>query len=300
MSHWIGWRSATLLLALAGCAHEPTVGAASTPAPRPGTHREFAVVSTIHKGHLMQPQYPLGFLCRILADYAPDLVLVEIRPDAFTQGHHEDGPFEMAYVVDCARAHRVPVEPIDWWQEQDMEASGPTLTAEEQTAFTAEVAALEQPVWPSFVEANAAAARQRGMRLLNAQARYFAGNPVWTRRQAWFDHQALQAIDRRRARRVLAFVGFNHAPELEAHLRSFELDARDPLGIAKSQPVESNDRAPDSVIQMWRSGLARLQVRAQSASGVTAQRLNAKARYFEVAIERAGTCCVSSSALEVR
>jgi hypothetical protein len=259
---------------------------------------EFAVVGTIHKGHLIQPAYPLGFLCRMVAEFRPDLVLVEIRPEAFAEGHLEDGPFEMTAVTDCAQSLAIPVEPIDWWLDQEMEVSNPPLTAEQEVTFGAESAALKEPDWPSFIEANSYVARQRGIRLSNLRARYLAGNPAWTRRQAWIDHQALQVIERHRAHRVLAFVGYNHAPELEAYLWAFNLTPLDPLQIAWSQPADSNQKAPESVVSKWREGLARLRTQAEGATGETAQRLKAKIRYFEVAVERAGTCCVEPSTLE--
>ena len=77
------------------------------------------VVGTIHSAHLVQRDYPLARLAAVLSAAHPDLVLVEIRPEPFAAGHLEDGPFEMTYVTLLARAAGVPVEPIDWWREED-------------------------------------------------------------------------------------------------------------------------------------------------------------------------------------
>ncbi|MBI5536746.1 MAG: hypothetical protein HY898_28760 [Deltaproteobacteria bacterium] len=283
-------------LVAAGCSHNPTPAA---PHPDDAAATEVMVISTIHKGHLVQKEYPLGMLHNALVRYKPDLVLVEIRPETFATRHYEDGPFEMTYVTHWATAQGAAVEPIDWWREQDME-SAPAMTPEEERALEAELAAMPEPPWPGFRLANQASERARGMKVLNAQARYAGGNAVWNRRQAWFNHRAVSAIERHHARRALAFVGFNHGTELESYLRAMGLRVRDPLTLEAMDPAASNEPAPDAVVSAWREGLGRIRDNAEAATGESKLRMRAKARYFEIAVERRGTCCVPESELKPR
>jgi hypothetical protein len=254
------------------------------------------VVGTIHKGHLLQAGYPLSQLERAIDVYGPDLILVEIRPEPFALGHLEDGPFEMTYVVDCARRRRIPVAPIDWWRENEVAAEA-AMDPAEAAALEKELGAIPEPAWPAFDVANAPAERQRTLRALNARARLGGGNPIWTRRQAHFDAQALSAIELRGAKRVLAFVGFAHAPELEAYLGSFGFASKDPRSIPVD-PAHAGDRAPDSVVALWREGLGRLDQTRGQLSGAARRTFDLKARYYRVAVERAGVCCVTEAELD--
>lgn len=258
------------------------------------------VVATIHKGHLLQEGYPLGLLCKIVDAYRPDIVLLEIRPEAFEAGHYEDGPFEMTAVAMCAKARHIDVAPIDWWLESDLEAGEPSLTPEDAKAFDAEQQRLKEPAWPAFAVANSPSELKRGVELLNAQARYWGGNPVWTRRQAWFHHRALGAIERGHKRRALAFVGFNHAPELASFLGAVGMQVDSPLSLDLGDPKRANDPAPPEVVDAWRAGEKRLQDAADALQGAGKKRFAAKIRYFDVAVGRRGTCCVDDAELAPR
>jgi len=258
------------------------------------------VVATIHKGHLLQKGYPLGLLCKIVDAYRPDVVLVEVRPEAFQAGHYEDGPFEMTAVAMCAKARHIDVAPIDWWLESDLESREPSLSPEEAKAFEAERARLKEPTWPTFDLANSPAEWKRGVELLNAQARFLGGNPIWTRRQAWFHHRALGAIEQTHKRRALAFVGFNHAPELAAFLGSVGVQIDSPLSLDLGDPASANDPAPAEVVDTWRAGEKRLEEAASGLASEGKQRYAAKIRYFDVAVQRRGTCCVEEKELAPR
>jgi hypothetical protein len=252
---------------------------------------------TIHKGHLLQRGYPLTHLGHILDRFHPDLVLVEIRPQPFSLAHFEDGPFEMTYVVERARAARIAVAPIDWWREDEV-ASEPAMDPVERMALDKELAQMPEPHWPAFDVANAPTERRRKLRELNAVARLGGGNPIWVRRQSYFNAQALAAIETHGSKRVLAFVGHAHAPELEGYVQSFGFTAIDPRSI----PVDAraaDEKAPESVVGLWRDGLARLRRTAAALTGAQRRTLDAKVRYFDVAIERHGRCCVAESDLEI-
>lgn len=280
----------SLVVAFVALGCGPRTPPASSTAAAP--EREAMVVATIHKGHLMQARYPLGLLCRIVDAYRPDLVMVEVRPEPFALGHYEDGPFEMTAVTLCARRHKIEVAPIDWWLESDMSAAPPALSADEEKAMNAELARLEEPTWPAFDLANSERELRRGLEVLNVQARYLGGNPVWTRRQAWFHHRALEAIDRSHARRALAFVGLNHAPELSEFLAALGMKPVSPLSLPLGDLSRANDAMPDDVVAAWSDGLSRLRASVESSDGESKQRYAAKVRYFETAVARKGRCCV--------
>jgi hypothetical protein len=290
--------TAALMLGLVACARAPEAEPRpAVPKAASSTGRQAMVVATIHKGHLLQERYPLGVLCQIISTYRPDLVMVEIRPEAFAAGHYEDGPFEMTAVAFCARHAGAVVAPIDWWLESDMSAEAPPQSPEDEKALNAELARLPEPAWPPFEVVNSRAELQRGLELVNAEARYLGGNGVWTRRQAWFHHRALEALERTHAKRALAFVGFNHAPELAAFLTAFAYQPVSPLSLGLSEPERFNQPMPDDVVAAWRDGTTRIRASMDAAQGVAKQRYAAKVAYFDVAVARAGKCCVREADL---
>jgi hypothetical protein len=282
-------RTSHVLAGLVGC----VLGCASLPSgPRDSPHAaEVMVVATIHKAHLVQPGYPLGVLGQILERYQPDLVLVEVRVEPFARGELEDGPFEMAYVVERAHAASVAVEPIDWW---DAARTEPTLSVEQEQRYHTEVEPLEtrRILPPDFAQAHSDEQTQILREIRNAQDRVLQGNPIWRERQAWVHHLASVAIAKHGARRVLAFVGQDHRPELVDWFTGSGLAVRDPrileVAAAKDEDVG------DAVVARWRGGLSRLKAQATAAGSPN---LAAKIRYFEVAIEQRGRCCVAPTKL---
>jgi hypothetical protein len=262
----------------------------------PATESQVMVVATIHKGHLVQAGYPLAHLRHIVEVFRPDLVLVEIRPEPFARGNFEDGPFEMTYVVEQARTANIPVAPIDWWREDEVGIE-PAMDPMEQASLAAELADAPEPRWPAFDVVNGPAERRRMLRALNAVARHAGGNPIWTRRQAHFHRQALAAIEAHEAKRVLAFVGANHAPELEAHLECFGVAALDPRSIPV-EPAAVDEKASSAVVAHGRAGVARLEATATTLVGVQRRMLDKKVHYFTIAIAREGRCCVAESELD--
>ena len=257
---------------------------AAPAAPRPLDGVSVAVVATLHAAHLHVAGYPVALLGEVMRAARPDLVLVEIRPEPFAAGHLEDGPFEMTYATLVARERGIAVEPIDWWQESDVGAPEPRLAPDASAAFEREMAPLRAAFQraPDFATANSGAQAAVVAAMRNVEGRYFDGNPVWSRRQSWFHHRAMEAITRRRARRALAFVGAEHRPELAAWLATQGAEVLDPLSLGVSAAdVPAGARAPEAVVAAWREGAARL--RAATGTGPLAVALRRKARYFELA-----------------
>lgn len=287
-----------MAMMLASCAASTATSPAHTASTDLGAGSfEAVVVGTIDKSHLTEPGYPLSQLAALIEGYQPDLVLVEIRPEPFRQGHYEDGPFEMTYVTWLVQKQGSVVAPIDWFREADV-GREPEPEAGDKQAFEAETKALEaQMKWPlTFDEVHSAQQDATLLATLNIQARYLGGNSTWNQRQAWFHHQAIQAIRQHRAHRVMAFVGAYHRPELERFLAAQGGSVRSPRSV--SAPRGGSAKVPPPVVQLWRDGAERMKAQAEKVSGKLAEALKAKAVYFQVAADHDGECCVDSSAFQ--
>ncbi|MEM1022490.1 MAG: hypothetical protein AAGJ19_02345 [Myxococcota bacterium] len=278
-----------------GCVARPAVpSSASAPTLQAAQPAQAMVVGTIHKDHLVQPEYPLAVLGGALRAFEPDLVLVEIRPSAFEVGQYEDGPFEMTYVAHLAEQMGVQVVPIDWWKEAQVGAPTPKLTEADMERFLAEVtplvAAMDLP--PSFLQAHSDRATRAIVMYLNAQARFFGGNADWYERQAWFHRYTGQAIEASQAKRIMAFVGNQHRPELVMYLRSLGPTVRSPLELAAElSHTAKNDTAPKAVVDRWEAGVARMERRNEADTDPLRGKLSGKIAYFKDAIRLKGKCC---------
>ncbi len=262
------------------------------------------VVGTIHSRHMVNKNYPLQVLSALLDRWKPDLVLVEIRPKAFDKGHLEDGPFEMTYVTALAKQRHIRVVPIDWFRESDIQPPSARDMAAEKKAMAA-VASLFQSMHgvPGFYQVHDRQFTRAMLQALNARNRFLHGTPVWNRRQAWMEFQAAQAIWQYRPKRVALFVGFQHRPEIQAYLEQLGARVVDPIALFQSTGFSMKALArrpiPESVLALWRQGLARLRARAAKATGFLHCSLLNKARYFQVATVQGGRCCVQPKSLRV-
>ncbi len=289
-------------LATIGCRHAaadpPSAGPSDT-----GTF-DFMVVGTAHRGHLQIPDYPLSRLDELVAAFRPDLILVEIRPEPFAEGRLEDGPFEMSYVTLRARAQGIAVEPIDWHPPS---FAPPSDEDPSEAAFRADIGPLydEYDSYAPFAVLNGPKRQRDFLTVENASARHGRpSNVEWHRRQAWMHHRALAAIERRRARRVAAFVGFGHRAELDVWLRATGGRSTSPVAVLSTSRGELRPAVgkavDDDVVRVWREGIARLRREAASAEPPMRSRLEAKVRYWEIAVERRGLCCVDDAAFTAR
>jgi hypothetical protein len=239
------------------------------------------VVGTEHGGHFTTPGFPVTKLVAMMDVYRPDLILVEVRPEAFARGEYEDGPIEMSYITLSAQKRGIQVAPIDWWRTEDLKRSSPVLdpTGEEvfQREFSKEANALDQ--YASFEELNSPERAKRVLAMRNAQTRLGTGDGyTWQRRQAWFHHQASEAVRKHGARRIMAFVGFMHRPELALYFTSIGVRSVDPRSI-KTDDTPAN--VPLEVLEFWKQGAVRLKSRG----------FEAKAESWERAIALQGDCC---------
>jgi hypothetical protein len=252
------------------------------------------VVGTEHKGHYVAPGYPMRVLESVLDAYRPDLVLVEIRPEAFAQGQYEDGPIEMSYVTLAAAKRHVAVAGIDWWREEDFGKDAPTLDAEGDREFERSYADAARRVdsYDTFAVLNSPERARDVLAFRNAQTRLGSGEgALWERRQAWFNHRAETAIAERHATRTLAFVGFAHRPELEAHLVLRGMTSTDPRALGAKL---DDGPVPDDVIDFWKQAVERMKAKAAATSNpALKQSFERKIASWEAAVARRGQCCVA-------
>lgn len=289
------------LMAMAGCGARPDVAPsapcppveATAPAPAQSA-AEVMVVATIHGKHLSQPLYPLTWLGKIIEERRPDLVLVEIRPEPFAQGLLEDGPIEMAYITQFARSKGIKVDAIDWWRDKDLLAPPPTLSDEEKAGFERDMASV-RPLRiqsPSFAQANMRDQDSVILAVKNAEARYAGSQSIWNQRQAWMNHRAAEAIRRHSAKNVLVFVGQDHRPELCQYLEASGSRLVEPSVLSARLESVPSEEAPAEIVAAWRDGVTRLEARMEASEGIVKERLRAKIRSFQMAIESKGKCCV--------
>lgn len=78
------------------------------------------VVGTIGRDHLTTEGYPLTRIADIIDVFKPDMLLLQVRPDAYKQLKLEDASFEMTYVNGVAGTAGVDTEPFDWFRDEDV------------------------------------------------------------------------------------------------------------------------------------------------------------------------------------
>lgn len=83
----------------------------------PNSNTLIYLLGTIHGGHFARATaYPYYALLSALQNTKPNLLLVEIRPQAFAQGLWGEGPPEMPYAVSMAHKMNIPVTGMDYWR----------------------------------------------------------------------------------------------------------------------------------------------------------------------------------------
>jgi len=253
------------------------------------------VIGTLHRGHVLQPRFPLALLHHLLDLYAPDLVLLEIRAAQLAAGHWEDAPFEMAYLAHHAEDRGIAIAAFDWWQEPETPNTSPELDTAPAEVLS-EIAELERSeLYPPFEVVHAPGSDTRLLRLLNARARRPSGDFHWAQRQAWMNHAATQAIEERRAKRCMLFAGYYHRMELEHYLsRVLHATVTSPLSLPIRWPeVDPCAQAPAQVIARWRQSAARLRERSAISGGVQGKALARQARQLEHIAEHGGACTLA-------
>jgi hypothetical protein len=291
-----------LLLALAACVppeEKPRSPKPKPCPPPPEPEHVSVVVGTIGKLHMVENRYGLSRLGDVLAAFKPDLVLLAVRPDPYHDGHLEDASFEMTYANYVAKTRGIPVEPIDWYREQELGAQVPALDPFDVTEIAKrEGAVLSQPRVYTFEQANGDELMQKILLATNSEARHRGGNALASRRTAWIQHLAADAVVRfNRPKRVLAFVDLFDRPAVDLVLRGVGYTAKSPVDVvAKAKEVMVTD-VPNDVLKEYQLQQPRVRERAAKTSGAEKAFWTEKARVLDVVVERKAACCVSQSTL---
>ena len=89
------------------------------------------ILGTIHHFHFTEANnYSLAHVQSVIKSVAPDILLIEGRPETLEKHDAVDGPFEMLFARKCADELNIPVRGIDWWS--------PVKTKEEYIALNLE------------------------------------------------------------------------------------------------------------------------------------------------------------------
>jgi hypothetical protein len=268
--------------------------------PPPEPAYQAAVVGTIGKLHMVESQYPLSKLGDVLASFKPDLVLVAVRVDPFREGHLEDASFEMTYIANLAKQHRINVEPIDWFREQDLGApETPAEPWDEVTIAKKEAEVLAQPKLYNFEQANGAELEEKVLLAQIAEARHRSGNPLVTRRHAWMQHLAASAVSRHgRPKRVLAYVDVLDRPALDMLLHDVGYVMKEPVALVSKSKDEMISDIPADVMNEWRAELDRARSRIEAAKTPAEKAFwTDRQRTLQIVVDKRAACCVPQSTL---
>lgn len=286
---------------LAGCGPDVHEKAKAPRCPRPPEpERVSVVVGTIGKMHMVESRYGLARLGDVMAAFKPDLVLLGVRVEAFREDRLEDASFEMTYVRQLAKAKGIPVEPIDWFREEDLIAPAPAVEPYDVAEIERrETEVLRAPRLYTFEQANGAELGERILLATAAAARHRAGDALATRRRAWIEHLAADAVMRHnKPRRVLAFVDVLDRPAVDLVLRGVGYEARTPVDvIAEAKEVLASAEPSSELVDAWRAQLARAKARAEKSSGAEKTFWEERARVLEVVVEKKAACCVTQALL---
>lgn len=224
--------------------------------PPPAPEHEAIVVGTIGKYHLVESRYPLARLADVMVTFKPDLVLVGARVEAVRAKALEEASFEMTYAAYLADRRSAPVEAVDWFRFEDagiVTSLDPYDTTE---IVRRETEILARPPLFTFEQANDAALGERIFLAEGANTRYRSGDPIASRRRAWMDHLAIDAVTRHgKPKRVLVYVDVFDRAHVEGALHTAGYTTTNPVALlAKSKEVAAID-LPSEMVDRYRMQL---------------------------------------------
>jgi hypothetical protein len=267
--------------------------------PPPEPSLQSVVVGTIGRLHMAESRYPISRLGDVMASFKPDVVLLAMRVEPFHDGKYEDASFEMTYVATIAKSRAVPVEAIDWFREEDLGAALPSVDPSDEVEIARrEAEVLLRPKLYTFEQANGDELAAKIFLATNAEARHRAGNAAATRRTAWMQHLATDAVARHgRPRKVLAFVDVFDRPGVDLALRAVGYEPRDPVAIVSASSEVMAADLPPELFAQYKAQLARVRDRVEKTTGEERAFWQDRARVLDVVVEKRAACCVTQSAL---
>lgn len=251
---------------------------------------------------MAESKYPIAKLGEVMSAFKPDLVLLAVRPDAFREGNYEDASFEMTYLAALAKNRAIPAEGIDWFREQDLTATLPAVdpaSEAENARRGAEI--LARPRLYSFEQANGGELAEAIYLANVSDQRYRGGNATWSRRSAWIQHLAVEAINKhKKPKKVLAFVDVFDRPTVSLALGVLGYEARDPVVVAKQASEAMVSDLPPEVLSQYKNQLSRVRDRVEKAKGAEKAYWHDREKILEVVVEKRAACCVPTTALGIK
>jgi len=294
---------ALLAFALMSCEpKEPRNPHAPVCPPPPEPERQSIVVGTIGKLHMAESRYPVSKLGDVMATFRPDVVLLSVRVDPWRQGDLEDASFEMTYLATLARNRAIAVEPIDWFRELDLYAPPqPVDPPDEVEIAKREAEIFSRPKLYTFEQANGNELAEKVFLAATAERRHRNGNVVWSRRAAWMDHLATDAVIRHnRPKKVLAYVDVFDRPHVDLALRELGYDARDPVQIVASANEVMAPDLPPEVLSSYKTQLGRVRERIEKLKGPEKAFWQEREKSLEIVIDKRAQCCVPTTSLGLK
>jgi hypothetical protein len=81
---------------------------------------DLLVLGTFGAGHAKNPQFSWLYFDKLLQQIAPDMLLVQIRPEHFNKKEYFDGAPEMAYLARIAGNMKIECRGIDFWLDAQL------------------------------------------------------------------------------------------------------------------------------------------------------------------------------------
>jgi hypothetical protein len=257
------------------------------------------VLATIHEFHLAQAGYPFSKLGDALDAYRPDVILVDMPPDALKGGHPEDASIEIEYLKYIAGTRSTDILPIGPEREDPPVAA--RLEKGDEDALGHDPIANMDPLANnlSFEAANGPEGTMKILTALNTRARYLKGDPDWARREAWLEYSTDKVMAEKQPKRVLVIVDPVNRAAMEAHLFEKGLKMLNPVTVvSESKDKREENAVPAVVLSTWTEHLSVLQNRLHRLRpGADRAWLEYKVNLYQLAVDRHGTCCISLDVL---
>lgn len=264
--------------------------------------KQLVVVGTIGKLHMAESRYPISKLGDVMSTFKPDLVLLGVRVDPFREGNYEDASFEMTYLAALAKNRAIPTEAIDWFREHDLAAPPPPVDPPDEAEIAkrgAEI--LSRPKLYTFEQANGAELAISIFLANTSQQRHRGGNAPWTRRAAWLQHLAIDAVTRHKMpKKVLAFVDVFDRPTVTLAVSAIGYEARDPMTVLRQSSEVMVSDLPPEVLSQYKNQLGRVRERVEKSKGPEKAFWQEREKVLEIVVDKRAACCVTTSALGVK
>jgi pheromone shutdown protein TraB len=237
-------------------------------AQNPKKESSVYILGTIHSNHLVADfEYTLKDLENIIDKIKPDLICIEMTPDALGSDYEGYFPPENSVVIEYAKRHNIKVSPVDWRYNLSETIKKQPMSAEDKKRINTArgkidklaITYMMQNNWKryfDFIQGNSdfhkAIKEQHDTKieLLGEES-----DGYWITRNNKITENLMAAIKQNGAKTVLVTIGLHHKYILE------ELLAAKPTIKVEQIPTQQaseNRELSKEVIQRWEKNLANL------------------------------------------